>query len=112
MTINIRDGVPGGPLTLFDRQGHSLIISAYSQFMAASIQHHGLVGGSISWGIMGSVTQIPSEYSYATVMYYGPNGINEVKVEFGSSNGMCRNWSICKCTWKQKSIIWISDSSN
>ena len=46
--------------------------------MSASIEHHGFMGGSLSWGIMGSVTRIPAGFTYATVMYYCDGGINEV----------------------------------
>ena len=58
--------------------GHVMILSSYNEFMAASTQHEPLIGGTMSWGILGSVTSIPRGFVLKTILYYGDQGINKV----------------------------------
>lgn len=77
-TVHIEDGVEGGPIAIYDRHGNVVIISPFSQFMAASNWHDGVIGGSVYWGIMGSIDQVPAGFSMETIVYFGNDGINKV----------------------------------
>lgn len=50
-----------------------------SQFMAASNQIS-LVRQELSYGIMGLVDSVPSNYNIDFIVYYSNQGINQVKV--------------------------------
>lgn len=56
-----------------------MVISPYSQFMAGSLWHEPLIGGSVSWGIMGGVDTVPPGFLYETIIYFGNQGINKVR---------------------------------
>lgn len=67
--------------------GHVMILSSYNEFMAASTQHEPLIGGTMSWGILGSMTSVPRGFVLKTILYYGDQGINKVlKSEVTLSN--------------------------
>ena len=76
-TNNINDGLAGGPLAIFNKEGKAIVISPYDNFMAASLWHNGPEGGAISWGIMGGVNEIPTHFTYSTLLLYD-DGINNV----------------------------------
>ena len=80
-THRIASGLDSGPLVLFDKLGTSLIISPFSQFMAASAEYS---NSAVSWGLIGSMKKIPEEFRYSTILYYGVKGIRQV--------------STCSCT--------------
>eukprot|EP00105_Crassostrea_gigas_P014913 XP_011431749.1 PREDICTED: uncharacterized protein LOC105331316 [Crassostrea gigas] len=69
-------GLSGGPLAIFDQEGNTVIISPFSQFMAASVTHPDL-DNSVGWGVMGGVQKVPPNYQYDTILYYA-KGINKV----------------------------------
>ncbi|XP_061187986.1 uncharacterized protein LOC133196052 [Saccostrea echinata] len=75
-TKEIRDGLTGGPLVIFDKEANTLIISPLTEFMVASNWHDKEVGGNIYWGIMGGVDTVPHHYTYLTIVYYA-KGINK-----------------------------------
>ncbi len=77
-TVNLRDGVAGGPLALFDRSGRVAIISPFNNFMSGVTEHETVIGGILTWGIMGSVERIPKDFVHTTAIYIGYSGINEV----------------------------------
>ena len=79
-TINLRDGLPGGPLVIFDKEGHVVIISTFSEFMSTSSQHEGFSGGNMTWGVLGSVTEIPAGHVCKVIVYYSNGGINQVRM--------------------------------
>ena len=67
----VGSGIGGtGPIVLFSREvgGHSLVISAASNFMAAS---QASVAGTLSFGIMSSVLEIPANYSMDFIVSAG-----------------------------------------
>jgi hypothetical protein len=78
LTTVINDGLNGGPLVLFNPNGDTIIISAMSQFMAASMQHNKYVGGNLNYGIMSGVNEIPANYSLDFIVFYSDKGINKV----------------------------------
>ncbi|KAK3600159.1 hypothetical protein CHS0354_012282, partial [Potamilus streckersoni] len=84
----IRDGLEGGPLVLFNQNADTLIISPFSQFMASSLWHDGLYGGSVYWGIMGDVESVPPNFQYDTIVYYA-NGISKAFEGWGE---VLRTW--------------------
>ena len=81
-TENIRDGIKGGPLSIFNTLGKAVVISPYNHFMAASLWHDSKEGGHMVWGIMSGVNEIPKGFSYSTVLVYG-SGINQAFQSWG-----------------------------
>ncbi len=80
LTTNINVGIAGGPLVLFNLVGDTLIISQMSEFMATSSSHSKFVGGSLNYGIMSGVDQVPANFSADFSVYYSNKGINKVFV--------------------------------
>ena len=72
---------------MFDEKKNAVVIAPWSNFMESSIRHQGLFGGILSWGIMGSLTSLPSGYSNSISMYYSASGINEVSLPMWSIIG-------------------------
>lgn len=93
-TKDIRDGIAGGPLAIFDEEGNTLIISPLSEFMVTSNWHDRAVGGNVYWGLMGGIDEVPYHYTYMTVVCYA-KGINKVG---GKTNA--------KWAYNQLSIFW------
>jgi hypothetical protein len=87
-TFGLRDGVPGGPIVLFDKHGRVIIVSSFNNFMSSVNEHESLAGGILSYGIMGSVEYIPEGHSVQTILYYGEHGINMVCLYI-------RLWKLC-----------------
>jgi hypothetical protein len=85
LTSHINDGIAGGPLILFNTNGDTLIISQMSQFMATSMNHNKLVGGSLNYGIMSGVNQIPKNFSADFMVYYSDKGVNMAMQEWGAA---------------------------
>ncbi len=80
MTLHINDGIAGGPLIIFNPITlDTLIISQMTEFMVGSMRHNQLLGGSLSYGIMGGINEVPSNYSLDFLVYYSNNGINKVR---------------------------------
>ena len=79
--VELRDGYNGGPLCIFDKQGNAVVISAFNQFMSASVHLRKNVGyASVYWGIMGDVDSVPAGFEYQTIVYYSEKGINKVNI--------------------------------
>ena len=67
----VGQGIGGtGPIVLFSREvgGPSLVISAASNFMAASQTS---ANGTLSFGVMGAVRSIPANYSMSFLVSVG-----------------------------------------
>ncbi|XP_064616875.1 uncharacterized protein LOC135480876 [Liolophura sinensis] len=98
-TVNIEDGLEGGPIAIYDKHGNVVIISPFSQFMAASNWHDGVLGGSVYWGIMGDVDRVPAGFTMETIVYYGNAGINKafqgwgdiLRTKYGKSSSYKRS---------------------
>ncbi|XP_059154794.1 uncharacterized protein LOC131940186 isoform X2 [Physella acuta] len=71
----VNDGLDGsGPLALFDKTGHALVISTYNNFMAASLwQDKG--AGLLNWGVMGGVDSIPAGFELKTFAFCSQDGV-------------------------------------
>ncbi|XP_070579108.1 uncharacterized protein [Ptychodera flava] len=69
----INSGLYGGPLAIFDKSLNTVVISSFSEFMAGSMQ---LANGAINYGILGSILEIPADFSMQIVVYYD-QGINK-----------------------------------
>lgn len=80
-------GLSGGPLAIFDQEGNTVIISPFSQFMAASVTHPDF-DNSVGWGVMGGVQKVPPNYQYDTILYYA-KGINKAFEGWGR---LMRKW--------------------
>lgn len=74
----VNGGLIGGPLVLFAPNGQTVILSAMSNFMAASMEYTTQTGGSMFFGVMGSATSIPVDYQVDFILYYSDHGINKV----------------------------------
>ncbi|CAH1277104.1 Hypp9481 [Branchiostoma lanceolatum] len=87
-TTGIRSGITGGPLVVFDRNLNTVVLSPFSEFMAASVWHNGTgsggYGGEVNYGIMGDVENIPPNFDYQTILYYD-KGINQALHEWGGA---------------------------
>ncbi|XP_078674668.1 uncharacterized protein LOC144912809 [Branchiostoma floridae x Branchiostoma belcheri] len=87
-TEGIRSGITGGPLAVFDQDLNTVVLSPFSEFMAASVWHNGTgeaeSGGEVNYGIMGQVDNIPPDFDYQTILYYG-KGINQALHEWGGT---------------------------
>ena len=80
LTMHINDGIAGGPLILFNPvTKDTLIVSQMSEFMATSMKHNQFLGGSLSYGIMGGIDEVPADYSADFLVFYSDKGINKVK---------------------------------
>jgi len=77
----IGQGISGtGPVVVFDQDlKTSLVLSPFSNFMAANQK---VVGGALSYGVMGAVTSIPKGFSLATVITLG-TGVNAAMDAWG-----------------------------
>ena len=71
-------GLESGPIALFTESGDTIVISPFSQFMAASAVYS-RVGGRpvVGWGIIGMALQIPRDFVYSTIIYHS-EGVNRV----------------------------------
>ena len=80
----IRSGMQGGPVVLFNLtqqgEGDVLIISPFSHFMATSLAQRNNV---LEYGVMGSMTSVPANYTHTMMIFYSPRGINEGMREWG-----------------------------
>ncbi|XP_056009973.1 uncharacterized protein LOC125678812 [Ostrea edulis] len=74
-SVSMAYGISGGPLAIFDRDGNTVIIAPFSQFMASSVTHPDF-DKSVGWGVMGGVKLVPPGYQCDTILYYA-KGINK-----------------------------------
>jgi hypothetical protein len=59
----------GGPIALFDAKGQTTVISAASSFMSSNIEIANAGNSTtMSLGLMGSVTALPAEFSYSSIL--------------------------------------------
>ena len=80
-TDSIRDGIKGGPLSIFNMIGEAIVISPFNNFMAASLWHDSKMS-HVAWGIMSGVNEIPKGFSYSTLMVFD-TGINRAFQTWG-----------------------------
>lgn len=83
-TYTVNDGITGGPLALFDRDGRTIVLSPFNNFMSASFLHDSNQGGNFYGGIMGGVSTIPAGYHQDFIMYYD-QGINKAFEGWGKT---------------------------
>lgn len=81
-TPKMTDGMKGGPVAVFDTAGNTILISPSDNFMAISMWHDQAPGGTVNWGVMGGVDQIPAGYS-VKVVAVAASGINQAFSEYG-----------------------------
>lgn len=77
----IASGLDSGPLVLFSNStGDTLVLSSFSQFMAASAVYSETKDGgmTVTWGVMGTMTAIPAHFHLWTIASYSNQGINKV----------------------------------
>lgn len=78
---NIASGLDSGPLVLFSSSsGDTLVLSSFSEFMAASAVYSKTEDGgmAVSWGVIGTMTSIPAHFHLWTIASYSNQGINKV----------------------------------
>jgi hypothetical protein len=87
----IRGGTMGGPLILFDQPGpakevasNALVLGSFSNFLSGSCVQDSQ-NGAINFGMMGSITKVPSNYSSSMMVYYSAHGINAAVEGYGSA---------------------------
>jgi len=77
----VADGLLAGPLAIFDQWGSSLVLSPLTNPMAASIAQS--QDGSVSWGVMGGVMDVPKGYTISHIVQ-GGEGINQAFDKWGT----------------------------
>lgn len=77
--MEIASGLGSGPMALFNTAGDTLIMSTFTEFMAASLWHDSL-SKTLRWGIMGKVYKVPPGFGTDTILYFTPRGINKVDI--------------------------------
>ncbi|KAH3797073.1 uncharacterized protein LOC127837128 [Dreissena polymorpha] len=80
-TNRLNDGIEGGPLAIFDKDGNTLVFSPFNSFMAASFLH---ADGNYYGGVMGGVSEIPAGYNQDFILYYA-SGINKAFEGWGAT---------------------------
>lgn len=72
-----------GPLVIFNKDlSTSFVLSSASNFFAHS-QMFDASHNTLSYGVMGSVTSVPAQYSLETILYLG-SGVNQAMTDWGS----------------------------
>lgn len=82
----IESGLDSGPLVLFSNSsGDAIVLSSFSQFMAASAVYSETKDGgmAVTWGVMGTVTTIPAHFHLWTIASYSSQGINKAISAWG-----------------------------
>ena len=84
----IRSGMQGGPVVLFNLarrgEGDVLILSPFSHFMPTSlIQRNEASNSVLEYGVIGSMSIIPANYTQSMIVYYSSDGVNEGIREWG-----------------------------
>lgn len=71
-TKTIVSGLDSGPLVLMNEIGDSIVMSHSSQFMVTSTKYNldELGKGTVSWGILGSIKEIPPHFSSSVILVY------------------------------------------
>lgn len=72
-TRNIVSGLDSGPLLLMNDHNDAIAISHSSQFMVTSTKYNldKMGKGTVSWGILGSIKEIPPNFSSSVILVYG-----------------------------------------
>ncbi|CAF1261231.1 unnamed protein product [Rotaria sordida] len=86
----INSGMQGGPVVLFNltQRGEDdvLVLSPFSHFMATSLtQRNKILDSILEYGIIGSMSSIPANYTHSMIVFYSQNGINEGIREWGET---------------------------
>jgi hypothetical protein len=80
----LKTGISGGPLVIFNLTDHgqrdTIILSPFSQFMSSSFNQHNNI---LEYGVMGSISPIPVNYSHSLIVFYGSTGVNEAMRHWG-----------------------------
>ncbi|KAH3742798.1 Non-lysosomal glucosylceramidase [Pelomyxa schiedti] len=89
-------GVSGGcPLVIYDKSLNTIVISAMSNFMAASQTILQDFDYSLSYGIQGMVESLPPGFNHSTILIY-QNGVSQAIFEWGGY--------LLKLTGKSRSV--------
>ncbi|CAD5111385.1 unnamed protein product [Dimorphilus gyrociliatus] len=71
-TKRIASGLDSGPLLLMNKRGDTIVLSHSSQFMVTSASYNlnSNGQGTVSWGILGSIKDIPAHFSSSVIMVF------------------------------------------
>ncbi|CAF3564069.1 unnamed protein product [Rotaria socialis] len=86
----ITSGMQGGPVVLFNltQQGEEdlLVLSPFSHFMATSLnQRNKMLTSALEYGVLGSMSSVPANYTHTMIVFYSQSGINEGIHEWGQT---------------------------
>ncbi|CAF5116774.1 unnamed protein product, partial [Rotaria magnacalcarata] len=86
----ITSGMQGGPVVLFNltQQGEEdlLVLSPFSHFMATSLnQRNKMFTSALEYGVLGSMSSVPANYTHTMIVFYSQSGINEGIHEWGQT---------------------------
>ena len=75
-------GPDAGPICLFRRDmKHTIVLSPYDNFMTSNTR---LYAGSLQYGVMGTITNIPIGFSHSVIFHYKKEGLRRTLFSWGS----------------------------
>ena len=82
----IPDGIlNSGPMLFYNDKGHALVISPYTNFMAASTHQRGEAPYKrLDWGIMGGIGELPAGFEHKTLAYCSDHGVGSALEGWGN----------------------------
>ncbi|XP_071835062.1 uncharacterized protein [Apostichopus japonicus] len=78
----IGSGMDSAPLTLFNKTKHSIIMSAFNEFMVNSMVHDPFNDG-LMFGVQGKIKEIQKGFVHQTILHFG-TGIKQTAMNWGS----------------------------
>jgi hypothetical protein len=79
----LQGGIGGSGVTaVFDKEGrNTVVMSPFTQPMTVS--HISPNAGELQWGLMGNLTEIPKNFEFSTILFFGNNGITQTMQDWG-----------------------------
>lgn len=100
---DIQSGLYGGPLSIFNASGVSLVMSAFNEFMASSV-YYDPASSVVMQGVMGRVQEIPKGYQLQTVVHFG-NRLKKAWFEWGDM--LLKNYGTKRLTDTDPSLKYL-----
>ena len=86
----IRGGTMGGPVVLFDQPAspgsspNAMVLGYFSNFLTGSCVQDQR-NGALDFGLLGSITSIPANYSSSMMLYFSADGVNAAVEGYGAA---------------------------
>ena len=81
--MKMRSGLESGPLILFNKTGHTNLITSYEEFLGGTVNYDIKNRKLASWGVPDSIIDIPVGYKYSVIVVVGESvtGVSKVLLE-------------------------------